>query len=385
MGKCNSCGSGGNGGVETLPINSSTSTSQLCGSCGCTVSSGESCGCGSNSPCQEDHTHNNYYQRYSFTLKTTGSFVWPETGESVTFFTQNVDRLGVGSLLYKQGYGYLHVVSFSCLLQQVVAENEGEQCNTYTGGETIPDCTEFIVGPPTCLEGSELPPGTTFLTADFISPGEGDCGLASVNLVGDIAPQDIVSINGYLYTVGGVIDANTLSLCNDGDGAPEGTVIEWDPNGDGVPDVPVYIAQSNICSRDGVFEGLVVVCDDGVQKPIIGNGDDQYLKWNNLTEKWEVVVIDPVGIVDEDEATSADPPILFDTIADELDVGPVTFNITNTSTTKTMKLMFTHVLNLKAAVFSGSGRIRMELSENVNGAGSTVVLSSFVLLYLKEY
>lgn len=280
---CKSCGGNGGSPVEALPLanipmGNCTSCSKPKSSCQCEAF------------CEEDHVHNTIYKHFGFTIRVKDAFVWPASGETVTLKVSGVDRLSIGTLLWNPSAGYLHVESFDYEHQEIIAKNEGEACNTYVGGESLPECTDFIPGPAPCPQGTPPLPNVPYLAADFISIADGDCALASVTNIFGLTLNDIVSVNGYEYRVGNIIDSDTIQLCNDGDGAPIGTVIFWDEDGDEQPNIPLFVVSSeNPCSRSEVNVGKLLVCDPGeVSRPMLGSVSGQIPVWNQLTQRFEL-------------------------------------------------------------------------------------------------
>lgn len=315
---CKNCGSDSGGTSElALPLTSETST---CGTC-----SQPKASCGCEAFCEEDHTQTIIKKRYGYTLRIKNSFVWPEPGQVVSLFTESVDRLSVGSILWHPTAGYLHVTSFDPASQIIVADNQGEACNEYTGGESLPECTDFVVGPPSCGTGSIPIDNIPYLAADFISPAEGECALASVTTISGLTVNDTVSLIGYEYRIGAILGNDIIELCNEGNGAPEGTVVLWDGDGDGVPDIPVIvIASENPCTRSGIVAGIILACDGGsVAKPLVGSLDGQIPVWNNVTQRYELKNIDV--------AISTCVALTADLTTDVAHVGSYPVSVTDTS------------------------------------------------------
>lgn len=289
---CKSCsGTSGGPSIEALPLASSSSTCSSCShpvtSCTC-----DSCECSAcTSYCQEDHNTVVLKKRYSFTLRVKPSFVWPAPEETVSLVVDSTDRLLPGSILWNPTAGYLVVDSFDYTTQTVVASNPNSPCSGYSGGETLPECTEFVVGPPQCGSGTTPIPNIPYLAADFISPADTECALASVTNITGLTINDTVSVNGYEYTLGDIIDTDTIELCNDGGGAPEGTVIQWDDDGDGVPNIPILVtASENPCTRTGIIAGVLLACDGSdVARPLVGSVAGQIPVWDTVTQRFELI------------------------------------------------------------------------------------------------
>lgn len=299
---CSSCGGIVDTSTNTSDSGSPVSTDQtLCSGCSCGSEA-----CGSATPCEEDHTNTVCVIRYAATVKVLNSFNFPGIGESVSLTLENVTRILPGAVLWNQTIGYLHILSYDAETGVAVAQNKGDAGNVKDAGDLIPECTEFIVGIVSTAIGtgsnnSDIIP---YLDADFIAPADGSCQLASVTNINGIAIGDVISINSFQYRVNSIPDAVTLELCNEGDGAPTGQVIEHDANCDGVQDVQVVVLSSDDpCSREGVQTGQLVVCDGtGIRRPLIGTVDGQVAVWDSVTENWILV---NSNLVEECTALSA--------------------------------------------------------------------------------
>lgn len=242
-------------------------------------------------PCEEDHTQTICDTKFATTLKVTNTFNFPAIGEFASLTLEGVTSLLPGSILWNRTVGRLYVESFDVATGVAVVTNKGDSCDTSakTPGDSVPACTEFNLGIPECNSGGAINNSDVFpyLAADFVAPANGSCGLASVTNVVGISVNDIVSINTFLYRVKSIPDANTIELCNEGDGAPTGQVIRFDPNCDEVPDVQVIsVSSDDPCSRDGINSGVILVCDSGVAQPLIGTADSQVAVWDNNLEKF---------------------------------------------------------------------------------------------------
>lgn len=316
---CKSCGSD-SGGTSELALPLTSEPSSTCSSCSQPTSS-----CSCEAFCEEDHVQKIVKKRYAFTLRVKSSFVWPALEQTVSLFTEGVDRLSPGSILWNPTAGYLHVVSFDFASQTVVAENQGEACNTYEGGENLPECTDFVVGPPPCGTGNTPISNIPYLAADFISIADGNCALASVTNILGLTINDTVAINGYEYRIGDILDSSTIELCNDGNGAPAGTVIQWDDDNDGIPNIPVIVtASENPCTRDPIVAGVLLACDGAdVAKPLTGSIDGQIPVWNTVTGRFELKNLD-IEFADCVSLTA-------DLTADVAHVGSYAVSVTDTS------------------------------------------------------
>lgn len=258
-------------------------------------------------PCEEDHTQTICTKEFATAVKVLNSFNFPAVGEFATLQLEGVKSLVVGSFLWNPTVGRLYVQSFDAEASTAVVVNRGDSCDEggKTAGDAVPACVEFSLGVPECNTGgggnnSNVLP---YLAADFIGPAVDACQLASVTTVTGISVNDIVSVNTFLYRVKSIPDANTLELCNEGDGAPTGQVIEFDPNCDDIPDVQVIsVTSDDPCSREGGNTGKILVCKDGVAQPLVGTEDSQIPVWDKNLEEF---VLKTVSIPESCTALSA--------------------------------------------------------------------------------
>lgn len=247
-------------------------------------------------PCEEDHTQEIVINNFSSTVKTTDAFNFPAVGQTAEVKLVNTTSLIPGQILWNQGIGRLHVVSYDAETRKVVLTNLGDSCteNPAAVGQLIPSCTEFAVGVPECNGGGVgAVTAGPFLAADFVAPGNGNCQTAKVTSIIGLAINDIVSIASFLYRIDQIIDTETIVLCDEGDGAPLGQVIEWDPNCDDVPDVPILpISGDNPCSKPPVNMGQLVICDGSSQlTTMAGSQTGQVPVWDQEQEKFVLITL----------------------------------------------------------------------------------------------
>lgn len=290
--KCGSCG----GVVEAKPVDTSQipagSLQPVANACTCVqpasskTSLTQSMNCPTQcppacppvscvTPCEEDHCATTIINNYATTIKSTSSFNVPNIGGTVEVSFANVSSLIPGQIVWNQGVGRLYVNDWNPVSRKAILTNLGDSCsdNALSPGELVPSCTEFAAGPPECDNGVGGGGATTgpFLSADFIAPGNGACSTAKVTTIIGLALNDIVSVAGFLYRIDQIPDTETLVLCDDGDGAPIGTTVDWDPNGDTFPDVPVIpVSGDSPCAKTPVNCGQIVVCDDTGQQTTLG-------------------------------------------------------------------------------------------------------------------
>ena len=253
------------------------------------------CGCNP-CACKEDHTVTLVESSYTTTVCTCGSWVMPAIGESVQLHLNQVIDLLPGAILYNPSVGHLHVKSYDRNTGYVLAVNQGGDDNA-EGGTTFPEGICFHVGVPVECDCAADWTGPC-LAADFTSPAIGDTAQAAVTTVSGLFVFDTIDIGGYMYKIVEITDANSITVKNEGFGAPVGTVIKADPKCSGRPcQVKITVINNdNPCMQEPVKEGLVLVCDEGTPKPIVGEATGQVLGWDNEDGVWKLV---NAGITDK--------------------------------------------------------------------------------------
>ena len=282
---CN-CGNKTKTVVSTVP----TTTTELC-SCGKPKSDCGKGTCGCNheqKPCLEDHSVTLVESVYTTTVTATDTWVMPAVDDCVQLHLKDVTNILPGSILWNKSVGYLHVSSYDASSGYVTACNEGEDGNAEVGS-TFPSCMSFHVGIPTQCNCDDGYTGAC-LAADVTSPGVGETTEVSVTTVSGLFIGDIIDIAGYMYKITAITDINTITVKNEGFGAPIGTVIKNDPNCTGKPcTVKITVVNSDDpCTKDPVNEGVIIVCDEGERKPFAGTADSQIAVWDNEVKKWKL-------------------------------------------------------------------------------------------------
>lgn len=282
---CN-CGNKTKTVVSTVP----TTTTELC-SCGKPKSDCGKGTCGCNheqKPCLEDHSVTLVESVYTTTVTATDTWVMPAVDDCVQLHLKDVTNILPGSILWNKSVGYLHVSSYDASSGYVTACNEGEDGNAEVGS-TFPSCMSFHVGIPTQCTCDDGYTGAC-LAADVTSPGVGETTEVSVTTVSGLFIGDIIDIAGYMYKITAITDINTITVKNEGFGAPIGTVIKNDPNCTGKPcTVKITVVNSDDpCIKDPVNEGVIIVCDEGERKPFEGTADSQIAVWDNEVKKWKL-------------------------------------------------------------------------------------------------
>ena len=247
------------------------------------------CGCNhEQKPCLEDHSVTLVESVYTTTVTATDTWVMPAVDDCVQLHLKDVTNILPGSILWNKSVGYLHVSSYDASSGYVTACNEGEDGNAEVGS-TFPSCMSFHVGIPTQCTCDDGYTGAC-LAADVTSPGVGETTEVSVTTVSGLFIGDIIDIAGYMYKITAITDINTITVKNEGFGAPIGTVIKNDPNCTGKPcTVKITVVNSDDpCTKDPVNEGVIIVCDEGERKPFEGTADSQIAVWDNEVKKWKL-------------------------------------------------------------------------------------------------
>lgn len=240
-----------------------------------------------NKPCLQDHEHTEVYYNYTTTVKTVTPFNVPKIESRVEVRLDNVKSILPGSILWNQKIGGMSVVSFDAATQTVIVTPANINVDF---GSLVPMGTEFAIGIPAIdINDTKEYLDSPYLAADFISPAVGECQNASVTSVSGLTINDKVSVAGYVYKVGAIINKSTLRLCNDGEGAEGGVVITFDQEDCGEPSVPIIVYETSPCEATPVQTGNLVVCNNGSLTTIEGEADGQMVRWNNNHKRWELV------------------------------------------------------------------------------------------------
>ena len=240
-----------------------------------------------NKPCLQDHEHTEVYNNYTTTVKTTTPFNVPKFDNEVEIGLENVVSVAPGAILWNLKVGGLTVKSYNAETKTVIATPANINVDF---GSLVVAGTEFTIGIPNIgTDGKADYLDSPYLAADFISPAPGSCQEASVTSVSGLGINNKVSVSGYVYRIGAIVNKSTLRLCNDGDGAEAGVVIRFDPEDCGEPSVPLIVYETNPCEATPVSTGNIVVCKDNGLTTIKGEADGQILRWNNNHKRWELV------------------------------------------------------------------------------------------------
>lgn len=240
-----------------------------------------------NKPCLQDHEHTEVYNNYTTTVKTTTPFNVPKFDNEVEIGLEDVVSVAPGAILWNLKVGGLTVKSYNAETKTVIATSANINVDF---GSLVVAGTEFTVGIPNIGKDTKAEYlDSPYLAADFISPAPGSCQEASVTSVSGLEINNKVSVSGYVYRIGAIVNKSTLRLCNDGDGADGGVVIRFDPEDCGEPSVPLIVYETNPCEATPVQTGNIVVCKDNGLTTIQGEADGQILRWNNNHKRWDLV------------------------------------------------------------------------------------------------
>ena len=240
-----------------------------------------------NKPCLQDHEHTEVYNNYTTTVKTTTPFNVPKFDNEVEIGLEDVVSVAPGAILWNLKVGGLTVKSYNAETKTVIATPANINVDF---GSLVVAGTEFTIGIPNIGKDTKAEYlDSPYLAADFISPAPGSCQEASVTSVSGLGINNKVSVSGYVYRIGAIVNKSTLRLCNDGDGADGGVVIRFDPEDCGEPSVPLIVYETNPCEATPVSTGNIVVCKDNGLTTIQGEADGQILRWNNNHKRWDLV------------------------------------------------------------------------------------------------
>lgn len=227
--------------------------------------------------CPEDNSKIINKISFSTAVKSSTPFNMPSCGQEVQVFFNDLYQVATYSRIWAFTVGYLTILGFNPDTGALILRNEcDESCGVQASpGTLIPECTLFIVSPPSCnttspSEASEFP----YLAAQFIVPAVDDCIDISVTNVNGLIANTNVQIAGGTYLLSEIKTPTLIRICNNGAGGVPGTVVTaTDCNGTFF--TPIILIESNPCTRSPVLNGTLVVCTEGGQFPLNGTGMDQ--------------------------------------------------------------------------------------------------------------
>ena len=268
-----------NSGVSE--INTST-CEEACTTCGAGVNATASCGtstcqCNSAVPgastpyyncaagVQETHCKTVVQALYEAALTSSTAFNMPACLENAVISFPGLKKIQTGSYLWNATYGYLKVMSFDYISSQVTVKNTCEPGNA-SPGTAIPSCTLFNVVDEPCCDGTNGQVGV-FLETDFVAPADGNCIDIEVTGVAGLTVGSSVQISSGIYNVSAIVTPTVITICNGGSGVAHGTTVEA-KDGSGSYITPITPLSTNACDNAATTRGVVIVCDNGTQRPL---------------------------------------------------------------------------------------------------------------------
>lgn len=223
-----------------------------------------------NPACFENHCSDGNVELIG-SLKADGSFGMPMVNtETADMKVCGVSQILVGAYLWNALYGYLRIVSFSLDSQLIQLKNEGQSGNAPVGTK-VPDGTLFVLtGPPAGGTGSVLSNIYPYLTADFIAPNVSVPATMKVSNVNGLAVGKNFTVASGTYRLEAVIDSETITVVNDGQGVTPTTVVYAKNAATQQYQYQLIIIDVNPCTNEVVTDGKLLACKDGVTQPITG-------------------------------------------------------------------------------------------------------------------
>lgn len=262
-----------------------------CKTCGCAeinVSSGCS-NCGtpyykSCSTCPEDHTQLLVEDSVSPAITVKTGFNIPACGQNAVVQVPGLKRIGIGSRIWADTFGFLRVISFDVQSESITVTNDCLSCNA-DAGTTVPACTVFTVDAPPCGGEDSSSANGPRLSSDFVIPAEDGCVTVEVTTVDGLSVGKDVSIAGNQYLLQTILDSDHITICNKGAGGTPGTTIFAKDDADNLQ-YPVVLIDANPCTNDAVTSGKIIACKDDVMQPLEGSTDGEVPVWDDTDKVW---------------------------------------------------------------------------------------------------
>lgn len=213
--------------------------------------------------CAEDHTKNVYINQMSLGVQIQSDWNVPLCGASAILSVPGLVTASVGSSIWHDSFGYFEIIAYDAIGQTITVQNNCLDGNAAPGTQ-IPACTTFAISPPPCCQGTQ---DGVFVAIDFTAPDEGDCIDITLTSVEGLLAGYGVSIGSGIYDLTEIKANNVVTICNNGEGIVPGTpVIAQDFAGN--YQYPVTIVSTNPCLQDATAYGTLLVCRDGLAKPM---------------------------------------------------------------------------------------------------------------------
>lgn len=341
-----SCNCGNKSGSITPQINTIVCSDSKSSNT-CKKDTSKQCTCGG--ACVEDHNIMVEKSVYTTTVECTHAWSMPASNDCVQLHLKDVINILPNAILYNKSVGYLHVSSYDSISGYVLACNKGEDDNVLAG-TTFPSCMSFQIGVPAICDCNSNYSGSC-LAADLISPDVNGTTNIVVNTVTGLFVGDVISIAGYMYRITVIIDANNITIKNEGFGAPVGTVIKNDPECTGKTcTVKITVVSSDDpCLKNSVNSGNLLVCNSGTRTTIEGTADSQLLLWDNTDETWKLKTVHLTDVCTYNTVeVTLDPNVtvyLFQvnsttgfTVGDDVYVGDLAFAVSTIVSSTSMRL-----------------------------------------------
>lgn len=227
------------------------------------------------SVCPEDHTQQIVIQKFNATLITRDAWNIPDCESLVQTVIPGLTNIEIGSYLWNTVYGYFRVDGFNADTSEVTLQNLCNEGNAAVGTE-VPACTDFIVTDPPSTSNTNNTSAYPYVAQNFTAPEVGDCVNVTVTTTNGLISGGVVGVSTGQYRVSAVLSANSVTLCNDGDGILPGTIVVAQ-NGAGEYQYPVALVAVNACENAESNDGQVIVCFNGQPRILAGNERGQVL------------------------------------------------------------------------------------------------------------
>lgn len=216
--------------------------------------------------CQESHVQQVIQKQFYTTLKISTAWNVPECGGQATIKAPDAKQVLPGSFLWNPTYGYFEIISFNASTYELVVQNN---CNTgnEAPGTQVPACTDFLV------TDSPIDPnqGQTdifpYVALDFLAPAMDNCIDISVTTVNGLSVGKNVQIGSGTYLLDAVLDATTITICNEGSGITPGTPVIA-KNAAGEYQYPIILIDANPCTNTAISQGSILVCKNSITQPL---------------------------------------------------------------------------------------------------------------------
>lgn len=222
-------------------------------------------------------------------LEVSQDFNWPGIGDTVTLRACCAEGVAPGAVLYGLGVGYLHVESIPSECE-VVAKNFGEVCNQKVPGEPVAAGIKLLVGVPPCSpsgggtgQASNVCLESSFLVPEVCSsPAENGacCVDVQVSSVAGLEIGNRMAIGIREFRLSEIKSPTVIRICNDGGGGLPGALVA-------AGDCFVIIDAGSPCAKDPVEDGVLMVCKNGEQRPVVPGFDRAIMQYNSASGLWE--------------------------------------------------------------------------------------------------